>query len=345
MNTGQRIAVISMIFFLSSIGVITVYHHKRNQCLKSAQRIYTVLERYCLTYDIDKQSMDPAGEVQYKPITGSAECVKHIATLIAQQRPLTLLLVGFPFKSPNHRTKTLGDLPDLAERRSLEYLQGMLDALKTVYVPGVQLMILCDGIFFAEFFGVLPATVIAYEIALQKLAQDLPAIKLYTSKDFLRAHGLNECEMLQAFIDAYSDKVSMPTAESIAISRARIAFELEHDDGRQLLRHQALDDVVKALLMREAKLRAYINNQFPAKQFLRCSVHFSEEVSKKVGLKLSPTSCITPYHGVLVDDESSWSICFKKDVDLEKYEEAVQEINGVSCAYYRPKTTDTPCSK
>jgi pyoverdine/dityrosine biosynthesis protein Dit1 len=335
----------------SVIIAITLYvdSMQKNSNFYKAQQIYHALDTYRITYDIDARSVDPTHSTTPQPIKGVNKCIQQLSTFVAKQEPVRLLLVGFPFKLPNHEKKTLGDLPDMAERRSLEYLQKALDSIRGVYAPGAHLTIFCDGVAFAEFFGVSQRNVAAYENALQRLATDLPDIKLYTSTDWMRDHKLNRINEINMILDSYppsNQEIQTCVQPVFAVARKRFALELDYAAGRKILEQQTLDFVVFGILAREARMRNYITQQFPANQFLRLTVHFSSDISKKFGIKVSPSSDITPYHGVLVEEEDgAWSIQFKKDIDTRNYALVSKIVNGVDCKYFRRvHSTRTPLS-
>ncbi len=302
--------------------------------------IYNILDKHRITYDIDAHSVDPTSDITSKPITGITECIQQISAFVVNEKPINMLAVGFPFKSPNHEKKTIGDLPDMAERKSFEYLQDMLNEMKAVYAPGVCLTVFCDGIPFAEFLGVSPQHVVAYEKALQQLVADLPDIKLITSAELMYKHALEHFNDINTMIDVYgptNDVRKAAQSPVFGVARKRFALEFDYDAGRKMLQQQTLDDVVGGILARETRLRNYISEHFPATQFLRLTAHFSSDVSKKFGIKYSPNSDVTPYHGVCVEEDGLWSIRFKKDVDLKNYVLVSKEVNGINCPYFKRK--------
>ena len=332
---------LTVFFIFSLLVVATVYINKKQDSgvIDTARQIYNVLDQYRITYDIDARSIDSTFDVTPKPATGVAECIKQIGEFVKQKNPINMILVGFPFKSANHEVKTFGALPDMAERKSLEYLQSILNEIKSVYAPGAKITIFCDGIPFASFFGIPYADVVVYEKSLQKLVSDLPDMKLYTSDDFMKEHNYKPLDDITALIDKYppTDEAYKASAQPVVgIARKRFALELDHAEGQKLLSQKSLDDVVFGLLAREARLRNYLAEAFPATKFLRLTVHFSADVGKKFGIKVSPDSFITPYHGVCVEElDGVWSIQFKKDVNPGQYKKLVKEINGVDCPYFK----------
>ncbi len=325
-------------FVIGAAILVAVAYFKKSK-KDAAQQIYTVLERYRIPYDIDTRSTDHAADTKAVPAQGVEKCLQNIAYFTANNRPVNMLLVGFPFKSSNQEKKVIGALPDMAERKSLEYLQNILNEIKAVYKPGASILIFCDGIFFAEFFGITPDTVTQYEQALKALAADLPDISIFTAQDMLKANQLSSSDQLIQLIDTFEPSDAQFKAQLNSIPQTalkRFALELDHPQGRLLLKKHSLEDIVVRLLAREMRLRSYVAKEFPSPQFFRLTVHLSPDVSKKFGLRLSPTSEITPYHGVLVEEaDGSWEIRFKKDIDMKQYHLESKLINGIPCGYFK----------
>lgn len=76
-------------------------------------------------------------------------CLKHLAIIYAHVKanePVPLCLPAFPFKSPNTQSKVLGRLPDKGEEFALAHLNGLCLAVKDVYEPGANLVIISDGL-------------------------------------------------------------------------------------------------------------------------------------------------------------------------------------------------------
>jgi pyoverdine/dityrosine biosynthesis protein Dit1 len=332
-----------MLAICFAVGALAIYlfQFQKNTAMGRAKQIYEILDKYRITYDLNAHAVDPTFDTTPQPVIGVSECIQNIAKLITENRPLNLFNVGFPFKSINHEQKTFGDLPDMAERKALEYLQGILDALKVVYAPGAQMTIFCDGIAFAEFSGIPQKNVFAYENAMKRIAADLPDIKLFTSDEIMKKHNLSSPDDINTLFDSYGPgKEGFKDLKDpdVVVTRKRMAIEFDYEAGRKILETQSLDNIAVRLSAREECMRNYLGKNFPADQFLRLSMGFSADVSKKLGLRFSPDSEIKPNHGVLVEEkDNSWSIQFKKDIDMNDYVLMTKKINGVDCQYVRRK--------
>lgn len=339
MKTYKIIMLSGALAVLAGIIVATRFTDKISNRVPVAQTIYGILDQVRIPYDIDKHGVDPAADTNAVVATGVDQCIKNIDYFVHNQKPIQMLLVGFPFKSSNQEKKVLGHLPDMAERKALEYLQAVLDRIEAVYKPGAQVLIFTDGIPFAEFFGIPFEDVVAYEKGLKALVADLPDIHIFSSEDVMKAHGFTSAQQINMMIDQYAPsdeefKTEHPTLPTTALKR--FALELDHEKGRQILEKHSLEDIATRLLAREMRMRNYIAKTFTAPEYFRLTVHLSADVSKKFGIRLSPNSDITPYHGVLVEEnDGSWSIRLKKDVDVTNYSLHQKDINGITCAYYK----------
>lgn len=315
---------------------------------KIAKSILKILEKYQIPDDIDKRSIHKAVDTSPLPHIGYEALLAKIQGYVDAQVPIPFILVGFPFKSANQEKKVLGALPDMAERRSMEYLNALGIEIEKVYKPGAVITIICDGMPFGEYVGNSLETVMAYETTLQRLVQDLPSIKLITSVDLQRDISLKSAEELNQYIDQYEPsneqynkrlETDAKLQDSYQTMLGRLAIEFDSVVGRTYLSSKganALEKVTFGLLAREMRLRSFIEDHFTPSQSIRLTAHYSRDVSQKFGMKLSPTSNITPYHGVLVDElDGRWSIRFRKDIEPEDYERASQIVNGVECSYMR----------
>ena len=89
---------------------------------------------------------------------------------------------------------------------------------------------------------------------------------------------------------------------------------------------------------RSLQLSNFLKNFRPA-QAVACSVHFQNNVGRKIGLKLSD-SCVTPWHGVFVDsgDQQKPMIMHLKDIDMSVYQIAYKMVHELELVYLKKKT-------
>jgi pyoverdine/dityrosine biosynthesis protein Dit1 len=99
-----------------------------------ATEILNVIEKYGLNYE-RTGSWD-----------GFATFLPVVQGQVERGESIKMLLPGFPFKSPNNRTKVLGVLPDLGEELALKRLDGIASAVDAVYEHGAEIHITSDGL-------------------------------------------------------------------------------------------------------------------------------------------------------------------------------------------------------
>lgn len=76
-----------------------------------------------------------------------------VITAIENNEPIRFVLAGFPFKAPSS-AKTLGSLPDMAEKVALRHLSQLAEDVKRIYPIGAEIIIGSDGRLFNDLFQV-----------------------------------------------------------------------------------------------------------------------------------------------------------------------------------------------
>lgn len=340
MNFYKKSALALIIFGVLGMSLYCSLHQNNYSNFRKAEQIYQELNNYRISYDLDKRAVGLLADIKEQPIVGVDKAINNIAHFVARAQPVQFVLVGFPFKSGNSEKKVIGFLPDMAERKSLEYLQQITDAVKAVYAPGANVLIYCDGVPFADTLGIPVANVMAYEQALKTMVKDLPNITIFSSEDMVKKHGLSSIDEIIPFFDGYNpsdEQMRSELKQLPAVLLKRIEGELDYARGQEHVRKIGLHEIVTQIISREERLRTYIGETFQLPHYIRLTVHLATDVSKKFGLRLSPDSDVTPYHGVMVEDGEQWMIKFKKDIDLKNYVLDAKDVNGIRYAYYRKR--------
>jgi len=247
-----------------------------------------------------------------------------IVSAVAQGKPITFVLPAFPGKSPNP-DKVLGPLPDMAERRALEFLQHLCDRIKQHYSPGGRIILCSDGRVFSDVVGMRDEDVTAYQEELSKMIAELNLTAISTfnleelygrlSFDQMRSqlmerHG-EHLEVLKAAVSrGGKDHEFSPNyteddkeAHRLYCGITRFLFEDAMVPGQKKSR---------TALQKESRVRAYeviqrskawgelIEVRFP--DAVRLSIHPQSCGAKKLGIRLiEPDNWQTPWHGVAVD--------------------------------------------
>ena len=309
---------------------------------KLASQIITILLKHALTYDIDKRSVDSSVETSGSTALKGMDSVQSkIAKAIQANQPILLNCVGFPYKSQNTAKKVLTPQLDFAERHSLEYLSQMLAEISALYPPGAKLTIFTDGMVFCDMEGIDDQTVALYESQLKKISGDLPHIKIATLSDLLPNKTPEE---MRAYIEEFapsngdfqSKLTSDPTLkEEVDLLSKRLVLELDHPEGRTFLSTNPAEDIAARLTQRSLQYSAFLKaHRRP--EAIRLSVHFQPDIVTKMGIKLSETSYVTPWHGILIEKEDgTMQICHLEDVDTTTYTPATRTINGLPLTLLR----------
>lgn len=312
---------------------------------KLAQKICKILKEYQLTCDIDHCSVDSTKSEEILPV-GYEDLELQILALITKNLPIEMRMVGFPFKSINQANKVISDMPDMAERYSLEYLHSLLKRISEVYPAGAHLTIVSDGCAFSDILGLTDEQVNNYEQALKQLLEDLPYISVVASQDLMTPEAnslkaIRDSVVLYSPSDGEFDKKIKKDSKlkyDLSVLIKRIEKELDFPKGQELLRirEQNVDTVSRLIFQRSLGFRLFIKEKYGSQKVISVSVHYQPDVGKKIGIKLSPTSFITPWHGVLVVEKDGTSqIAHKQDIDSSAYKQTGKFVNRFWCPFYQ----------
>lgn len=329
-KVGMTVFIIAFFIFFERYVCI-------NNNFRITKAIIAIFHEYTLTYDIDKKSIDPHYNIV--PVMFRLDEYVHLSKkidyFIHNQKPIIFTMVGFPYKSSNTHEKVISSSADAAERYSLVYLQHFLDKIKKIYKPGVQLNIFTDGIIFGDLEYVSDEDIYSYEEALKLMSYDLPDIKINTMRDLCPHESAQEIRKQiaglnpsgQDFYDIYKHDQKLKDDAHILIQR--LAFEL----AQLALDQKTIKNIALQQMHRGMQYSNFLK-QFRPDQTINCSVHYQKNIDKKIGLKLSD-SCITPWHGVLVEKNGYFSIEHLKDIDQSKCQQKECYVNGVLLAYLK----------
>ena len=117
-----------------------------------------------------ERHMMPSTEIDKFNLGGRELLQDKFDRFIAQNKPIEMTLLGFPFKSTNTLHKTLGEDPDRAEEEALLHFQQMALDIKAEYEPGINLHIISDGYVFNHLMDIKDKTVQTYQEQLESFA-------------------------------------------------------------------------------------------------------------------------------------------------------------------------------
>lgn len=243
-----------------------------------------------------------------------------IVSKVAQREPITFVLPAFPGKSPNP-AKVLGPLPDMAERRALEFLQHLCDRIRQNYSPGAKIILCSDGRVFSDIVGMRDEDVTIYqkELSMMIVKLGLSSISTFTLEELSGGSDFNQMrsQLMQ------NHGVPLDTLRE-AVKRGGKATESSVGDQET---HRLYCGITRFLvedatfpgqkqsrssIQKECRIRAYeviqrskawselIAIRFP--NAVRLSIHPQSCGSSKLGIRLiEPDHWQTPWHGVAVD--------------------------------------------
>lgn len=239
--------------------------------------------------------------------------MNSISHCIDNGERLTFILPGFPAKSPN-RQKTLGALPDLAEKAALESLANICQRIEKIYTPGAEIVICSDGRLFSDVERIPEKDVTEYSNALKK----------YTHGKYhkhLKFFCLEDVFSKEYDFDTMREELLVRYGESIQSLRARCKKDKTLEENYKGITRFMLEDYSileefkefsRSFVQKQAKTSAYrliqrseawsrlLESRFD--RAVRLSVHPQFRVSKKIGIQLVDTRdyWLTPWHSVAV---------------------------------------------
>jgi len=219
----------------------------------------------------------------------------------------------------------------------LVYLQNFLNQIKAFYAHGIKLRIFTDGIVFCDIEKVSDDIVTEYENKLKIITEDLPDIEICTMRDLCPNQSpieiRKQISSMQPSLGQFQGMLEndKKLQDDTDILRQRMEFEL----ALLSLNDTEIADIALQEMHRSLQYSNFLK-KFRPEETIACSVHYQKDLSKKIGLKLSD-SCVTAWHGVLVETNGNFSIEHLKDIDLSRYQEAEWVINKLSLFYLKNK--------
>lgn len=324
------------VIFLSALNSLYASPTQSADSTSVPRRFCNALKTHILTFDIDAHAMGDYSKKELSP-TGQGQLLENIERLIQSKEEIHFICLAFPFKSSNKESFVEGHLPDMADYHSLEYLQNIIKKLKKIY-PKVSLTIMTDGLLFNDLFEIPNAHIIAFEAHLKKLMTSFPDLKLFTFSQALQEKGVSLKDFKEAGT-AYKLPNPIP-APRLELLKNRIKNEINHKNHSFSKHPPEQQDILLTrlaltLIKRDEYLKKFVQD-FQKKNSIRLSIHYQTDLSKKIGLKITPHSVVFPWNGVFVMPQNGQGhIIPKSQVDLTTYQKETKVIQGLSLPFYR----------
>jgi len=265
-----------------------------------------------------------------------AECYQahwaRASSFLQREEPVHFILPAFPAKSNNPR-KTIGALPDLGERIAIEFLQSFCEHVCHIYPPGARITICSDGHVFSDVLGIPDEDVTHYRDELARIIEATGggSIALYSLDDAfgdVSAGGSYEA-MRERLVSRYATPVEELRGQVRSDLAARSMFNGMHrfmvedqtplhpELSRTKLR-DSCKDLAYVMIQRSRAWGDLVGEVFP--DSLRLSIHPQPSHAEKIGFHLIRTrdSWLTPWHGVVVDDGTSFTLVKRSQAEAMK---------------------------
>lgn len=252
------------------------------------------------------------------------ECLSpHLPKVIAAieaNAPVTFVLPAFPGKSPNPN-KVLGHLPDMAERRALQFLGDLCARVQRLHAPGARVILCSDGRVFSDVVGMQEEHVTQYQDAISRMIVELGltnVIHTFNLDDLFDCTGFDD--MRVALMDRHG--APLETLQEKVRRGGKEGADKESEDANRMycgITRFLLEDAAtpgqtksKTAIQKDCRVRAYevirrsnawsglVESHFP--QAVRLSIHPQTCGSRKLGIHLMHAETwLTPWHGVAME--------------------------------------------
>ena len=273
----------------------------------------------------------------------------HLLEAVKKNEPVRMVLVGFPFKAPNPRTRVLGELPDLAEELAVKRLADLSNQVAKIYSPGADFVIASDGRAYVwpEKEPMTDEGVTSYLDEMKRLAAKYsPHLHVVSLENFYPS-GTPFSQMRNELLSHYarSDEALMNAVKTdpernrtfggltrfFAFDRIKRTGQSNHAFKREN-QELALEDMKRSEAF--AKLVA---EKYP--DYIRFSVHPHPESTEKLGTKnlvTGQTGPGTPWYNVAVQKKDGTVVLMKRK-EAEDLGYRLVERNGRPYYFEEPK--------
>lgn len=251
--------------------------------------------------------------------------LERLRGLIHRNQPVHFVLPAFPAKSPN-RAKTLGQLPDMGERLSLEFLERLCEEIESDYPGGAYITICSDGRVFSDLVGVSDDDVSRYRDGLRRICQSIAAVhlRLFNLEDVYdtKHYDVMREELLIGYARSVrtirEESLTSPTARALFNGIHRFMFEDLQEARPELSRNQCRErakTLAYRVIQRSNAWSALVAEQFPSA--LRLSIHPQPDVSEKIGIMLlqADDPWVTPWHSVALYEQGTFRLVKRREAE------------------------------
>lgn len=273
----------------------------------------------------------PATQIDEFEKGGRELLLTQLSSFVDRNQPIEFMMLGYPFKSTNHRDKTIGVLPDFAEEVSFQNFRRFATAMEFVHAPGVHINLLSDGYVFNDILEETDRTVEEYGEVSTSMAKGAP-VTLMSLRDFYRT-PLPEArsKVLEQFgvSETELERRILLDANTNALYRGMIRFMEEELANRTFAskrqHHLAAKALARAMMFRNEAYSQLATTEFPNR--IRLSMHPSTNNGKySFQLIPSPKAWTSPWHcALLIESDGTYATVHRKDAELAGHELVLRE--------------------
>lgn len=236
--------------------------------------------------------MAPTSIDQYESV-GKRIFGERIDAFVAAKSPIGFAMLGLPFKSINKRDKVLGDLPDLGEELTVKNFAAFNAAVKTVYEPGIEMLVASDGYVFNDLLGAPDYTVEQYKEINSSFNSNGP-LKILDLNDFytgpniatkrdrlMQQFGYTWEKMEQEIL--FNPDVNMLYKGMLLFMEEELAWQ---DFPSRNQRAKAAKKLVREMMLRNEAYNQLVRKELSG--HIRLSMHQSVNNGYKYSFKLIP---------------------------------------------------------
>ncbi|MEE2671916.1 MAG: isocyanide synthase family protein [Bdellovibrionota bacterium] len=259
-----------------------------------------------------------------------------IKKFVERNKTIECVLPAFPAKSPN-LNKVLGISTDKAEEISLYFLNFLCEKIKTVYPPGMRIILCSDGRVFSDVLNISDQNVSSYQKEIEsfiklKSLENLETYNLdyiYPTQDFDSMRFL----LMQNFaesVEKLENRIKThPSTKELYCAMTRFIFEDSLTPDNKMTKAQLQKKSkhkAKLTIVRSNAWSKLLEQEFP--NALRFSIHPHPAGSNKFGIRLvDKESWLTPWHGVALETKDGFKLV-KKAYAIEIGAELIFSPNG-----------------
>eukprot|EP00794_Sanderia_malayensis_P014913 gene14913-16455_t len=244
--------------------------------------------------------------------------------------PISFFLPGFPCKSPNQKTKVLGNGPDMSEFLGLRLLLSTARKIQAIYSHGVIITIMSDYHTFDQYIGVSEEQYNTYYEGLRIMIRGLGAddvIKLISLSNFPEFKDVPSEQISKVLGERYGGQRYLNNFDAAAevpevfMKYSQMKKFMLSDQSHNLpasrkanKTKEYIGGVAKGMMSQGVALDAFLKSQSHFTDYIRLSVHNHHPMSGKFAIDFfknadseTPSSGFlrTPWHNVVVFDSKT----------------------------------------